>query len=163
MFGHFFIISEKREGGHGSLSVPDLGSGIRFARTLAQPRFPGAGSLQLPCPRPSGEKHTPRLYSKPETSIHRGLSCVKEGDGARGRDRAADVWSEEAQNASQRCRPTIVLQPQGHWLLRPPAGFGVGFGVRSVAGSSPSLSSQCAWAWCEEGTPGHWSSSSQAC
>lgn len=163
MFGHFFIISEKREGGHGSLSVPDLGSGIMFARTLAQPRSPGAGSLQLPCPRPSGGRHTPHLYSNPDTSILRDLWCVEEGDGARGRDRAADVWSEEAQDARRPRRPTIVLQPQGHWLLWPPARFGVGFGVRSVAGSSRSLSFSCAWAWCEEGTPGHWSSRSQAC
>lgn len=149
----FLYYFEETRGGGGTeafLSPPRLRDGVR-----PQPRPPGAGSLQLPYPRPSGRKHTLHLHSNPDTSIHGDLSCVWEGDGTRGRDRAADVGPEEAQDASRSRGPTVVLQPQGHWLFRPPAGFGVGFRMRSGAGSSPSLASPREWAWCEGKTRGH--------
>lgn len=106
-------------GRHESLSISGLGSRMGFARTPAQPRSSGAGSLQLPCPRPSlgWEAH---FCISIKTQMHPSFGIFRvSGKGTeQGRqDRAADVWPEETQDVSRPQRSTVVLQPQGHWPL----------------------------------------------
>lgn len=58
-----YYFGETRGGGqHDSLYVSGLGSRMGFALTPALPRPSGIGSLQLPCPRPSDERHTLHLH-----------------------------------------------------------------------------------------------------